>query len=64
MSLDKVYVILVLLLSLPLGARPLGEEVIFVSVIISFTLSVAAGVVSYYLCTWLDEQFFNKGSKH
>ena len=25
--------------------------------IISFTLSVAAGVVSYYICKWLDEQF-------
>ena len=31
--------------------------------IASFVLSVVAGVASYYLCQWLDEQFF-KGSKH
>ena len=30
--------------------------------IISFTLSVAAGVVSYYICKWLDDQF--KAGKH
>ena len=31
--------------------------------IISFALSVAAGIVSYYICKWLDEQFFMNG-KH
>ncbi len=30
--------------------------------LITFTLSVAAGVVSYYICKWLDEQF--KAGKH
>ena len=30
--------------------------------LITFTLSVAAGVVSYYSCKWLDEQF--KAGKH
>ena len=30
--------------------------------IISFTLSVAAGVGSYYICKWLDDQF--KAGKH
>lgn len=28
----------------------------------TFILSVAAGVVSYYICKWLDEQF--KAGKH
>lgn len=28
----------------------------------SFILSVAAGIVSYYICKWLDEQF--KAGKH
>ncbi len=31
--------------------------------IISFVLSVAAGIVTYYICKWLDEQFFMDG-KH
>ena len=31
--------------------------------IISFVLSVAAGIVTYYICKWLDEQFFIDG-KH
>ena len=31
--------------------------------IISFVLSVATGIVSYYICKWLDEQFFMNG-KH
>ena len=31
--------------------------------IISFVLSVAAGIVSYYICKWLDEQLFMNG-KH
>ena len=30
--------------------------------LITFTLSVEAGVVSYYICKWLDEQF--KAGKH
>ena len=30
--------------------------------IISFVLSVAAGIVSYYICKWLDEQF--RSGKH
>ena len=31
--------------------------------LISFVLSVAAGIVSYFICKWLDEQFFMDG-KH
>ncbi len=31
--------------------------------VISFALSVAASVVAYYVCKWLDEQFFVNG-KH
>lgn len=31
--------------------------------IISFVLSVAAGIVTFYICKWLDEQFFMDG-KH
>ena len=38
------------------------EEVSFMNFIISFTLSVAAGVVSYYICKWLDDQF--RAGKH
>ncbi len=26
-------------------------------VLFTFALSVAAGVVSYYICKWLDDQF-------
>ena len=33
------------------------------STMMSFVLSVAAGIVSYYICKWLDEQFFKSG-KH
>ncbi len=33
-----------------------------VSFILSVALSVAAGVVSYYICKWLEEQF--KAGKH
>ena len=33
------------------------KGVSFMNFIISFTLSVAAGVVSYYICKWLDDQF-------
>ena len=30
--------------------------------LISFILSVVAGIVSYYICKWLDEQF--RAGKH
>ena len=30
--------------------------------IIAFVLSVAASIVAYYICKWLDEQI--KGGKH
>ena len=32
-------------------------------VIYTFVLSVEAGIVAYYICKWLDEQFFVNG-KH
>ena len=38
------------------------KGVSFMNFIISFTLSVAAGVVSYYICKWLDDQF--RAGKH
>ena len=38
------------------------KGVSFMNFIISFTLSVAAGVVSYYICKWLDGWL--KGRKH
>ena len=31
--------------------------------ILAFFISVLAGIVSYYICKWLDEQFFMDG-KH
>ena len=31
-------------------------------ILFSFILSVAAGIVAYYICKWLDEQF--KAGKH
>lgn len=31
--------------------------------VISFALSVVASVAAYYVCKWLDEQFFVNG-KH
>ena len=40
-----------------------GKEVKHMSTMMSFVLSVAAGIVSYYICKWLDEQFFKSG-KH
>lgn len=40
-----------------------GKEVNSMNAVISFVLSVAAGIVSYYICKWLDEQFFMNG-KH
>ena len=30
--------------------------------IFTFILSVAASIVAYYICKWLDEQF--RGGKH
>ena len=33
------------------------------SLLVTFLLSIAASVVAYYLCKWLDEQFFTDG-KH
>lgn len=33
------------------------------SIIINLILSIAASVIAYYICKWLDEQFF-KPSKH
>lgn len=30
--------------------------------LLNFALSVAAGVISYYICKWLDDQF--KDGKH
>ena len=38
------------------------KGVIPMDILFSFILSVAAGVVSYYICKWLDEQF--KAGKH
>ena len=30
--------------------------------VFTFVLSIAAGIVAYYICKWLDGQF--KGGKH
>lgn len=30
--------------------------------VVTFVLSIAAGIVSYYVCKWLDDQC--KGGKH
>ena len=30
--------------------------------VFTFVLSVAAGIVAYYICKWLDDQF--KAGKH
>ena len=38
------------------------KGVIPMDISFSFILSVAAGVVSYYICKWLEEQF--KAGKH
>lgn len=38
------------------------KGVIPMDILFSFILSVAAGVVSYYICKWLEEQF--KAGKH
>ena len=38
------------------------KGVIPMDILFSFILSVAAGVVSYYICKWLDDQF--KAGKH
>ncbi len=40
----------------------MGKEVIPMEQVVSFILSIAAGVVSNYICKWLDEQF--KAGKH
>ena len=40
-----------------------GKEVNLMEYVISFALSVAASVAAYYVCKWLDEQFFVNG-KH
>lgn len=31
-----------------------GKEVVAVEVLMAFIISVAAGVVTYYICKWLD----------
>lgn len=36
--------------------------VIPMEMVLTFVLSVAAGIVAYYICKWLDDQF--KGGKH
>ena len=41
---------------------PPGREVKIMMAMISFALSVAAGIVSNYICKWLDELF--KDGKH
>ena len=38
------------------------KGVVTMEMVVSFILSVAAGVVSYYICKWLEEQF--KAGKH
>ncbi|MBE5891971.1 MAG: hypothetical protein E7286_01185 [Lachnospiraceae bacterium] len=35
---------------------PVQEGGVIVEVFISFLLSVAASVIAYYICKWLDEQ--------
>ena len=40
-----------------------GKEVETMDALITFIQTVAAQVVAYYLCKWLDSLFF-KGSKH
>ena len=40
-----------------------GKEVVNMPSFIAFFQTVAAEVVAYYLCKWLDSLFF-KGSKH
>lgn len=39
-----------------------GKEVIPMEMVFTFVLSVAAGIVAYYICKWLDDLF--KGGKH
>ena len=45
--------VIILLLSLPIWQRKGGYCLEF---IISFLVSVAAGVISYYICKWLDRK--------
>lgn len=40
-----------------------GKEVETMDALITFIQTVAAQVVAYYLCKWLDSQI-GKGSKH
>ena len=47
---------------MPDFSEPIREGGEYMSVISTFVLSVAAGVVSYYLCKWLDDLF--KPGKH
>ena len=42
--------VIIIVLSLP----PTQEGGEIMSIIIAFLISVAAGVVSYYICKWLD----------
>ncbi len=42
--------VIIIMLSLP----PTQEGGEIMSIIIAFLISVAAGVVSYYICKWLD----------
>lgn len=34
--------------------REEGGAIIMMNYIVSFTISVLAGIVSYYICKWLD----------
>ena len=48
----------------PLHSGPFyGKEVRLMETVVTFVLSVAASVVAYYICKWLDEQIFMDG-KH
>ena len=51
------------ILAAPLRPILHGKEVRLMNTVLTFILSVAAGVVAYYVCKWLDEQFFVNG-KH
>ena len=51
------------ILAAPLRPILHGREVRLMDVVSTFLLSVAAGIVAYYICKWLDEQFFVNG-KH
>lgn len=55
------YVILYLLGRSSLSGREVIESMF--AFVLNFALSIAASVIAYYICKWLDEQFF-KPSKH